>query len=104
MPVLSFTVNCPDAETAADIADDLLVRRLVACANILAPIESHYHWQGGIEYGEEVPLVLKTRPDLEQQVETAIRLLHPYDTPPILRHEERANPDYDAWVDAETRG
>ncbi|MDX1781308.1 MAG: divalent-cation tolerance protein CutA [Thalassovita sp.] len=102
MPILSFTVNCPDAETAADIADDLLVRRLVACADILPPVESHYRWEDEIEYGEEIPLVLKTRPDLEAPVEAAIQQLHPYDTPQILRHAETANGDFKAWVIAQT--
>ena len=102
MPILSFTVNCPDAETAADIADDLLARRLAACASILPPVQSHYRWEDEIEFGEETPLVVKTRPDLDGQVETAIRALHPYDTPQILRHAETANDDFEAWVIAET--
>lgn len=102
MPILSFTVNCPDAETAADIADDLMVRRLAACANILPPVQSHYRWDDEIEYGEEIPLMVKTRPELEGQVETAILQLHPYDTPQILRHAENANDDFEAWVIVQT--
>jgi len=99
---LSFTINCPDHETASEIADALLGQHLVACANILPAIESRYHWKGRIERTREFPLVLKTSEELGDKVERAVRTLHPYETPPILRDTFRANADYEAWIAAET--
>ncbi|MBR9653150.1 divalent-cation tolerance protein CutA [Thalassovita aquimarina] len=104
MSILVFTVTCPDPDAASDIADDLLVRRLAARATLHPPVESHYRALDGVDYSEEITLTLITRPELETAVEFAIRGLHPYDMPPILRHEERANADYEAWVMAETGG
>lgn len=102
--MLSITTNCPDHETASEIADALLARRLVACANIHPAIDSRYHWQGTIERAQEIPLVVKTRDALGDAVEQAIRELHPYDVPPILREQFQANADYEAWVESETAG
>jgi periplasmic divalent cation tolerance protein len=104
LPILRFTVNCPNLDAATDIADDLIVRGLVACATIHQPVETHYRAEDGVDYSEEIPLSLTTRPDLETQVETAILALHPYDMPPILRHLLQANADYEAWVAGETGG
>ncbi|WP_319824371.1 divalent-cation tolerance protein CutA [Thalassovita sp.] len=100
--ILSVTTLCPDHATAAEIADTLLARRLVACANIHAPCESRYHWQGAVQRDTEIPLVLKTRPDLADAVQAAICALHPYDVPAILCHDERVNADYTDWVAQET--
>jgi uncharacterized protein involved in tolerance to divalent cations len=36
----------PDAETATRIARQLVTEKLAACANIGAPVQSIYHWQG----------------------------------------------------------
>lgn len=103
MNILSLMTLCPDQATAEAIADALIAERLVACANLHAPVQSRYRWQGRIEIASEVPLVVKTRPDLRDAVQAAIRALHPYDVPPILDHAETANDDYAEWVRAETR-
>ncbi|MEL6618289.1 MAG: divalent cation tolerance protein CutA [Pseudomonadota bacterium] len=52
---------------------------------------------------EEHPLPLKTRATLTRQVEVAVRALHPYDVPPIIRIEATANADDLSWVAAVTQ-
>ena len=42
----------------------LVERRLRACVNILPGMISHYWWQGAIERGEEVVMIIKTRASL----------------------------------------
>ena len=54
-------VTAPDLKTARVLARAALQARLIACANLLPKIESHYRWQGKIESGTEVLLVLKTQ-------------------------------------------
>ena len=102
-PAILVLTNVPDHAVAKTLARDLLDRRLAACVNIAAPVESIYHWQERIETGHEVPLLIKTRAALYSDVETAIRKLHPYDTPeiiaiPIVHGDAR----YLAWLAAET--
>jgi periplasmic divalent cation tolerance protein len=102
--IVAVEINCPDAATAAAIAERLVERRLAACANIHVPIDSIYHWKGRIERAPEVPLTLKTRADLMPALIAAVRELHPHETPSILAHPVNANDDYRAWVLAETEG
>jgi periplasmic divalent cation tolerance protein len=100
--IVSVEINCPDAATAAAIAERLVERRLAACANIHGPIDSR--WKGRIERAPEVPLTLKTHADLVPALIAAVRELHPYETPAILAHPVNASEDYAAWVLAETEG
>lgn len=98
MQAISIDVTCPDEATAREIADALLGRRLVACCQICAPIESRYWWIGAIERAAEVPLVLKTRADLFESVAAAIRDLHLYETPAILGTPVRADEATLRWI------
>ncbi len=104
MPMLAILTNCPDEETADAIAEALILSRLAACANRYAPITSLYHWEGAVERATEIPLLLKTRPELAERAEAEIRRLHPYDCPPILRMGLEANADFLAWIADETSG
>ena len=102
-PALLVITNVPDHVLATTLATDLLDRRLAACVNIGAPLQSIYHWQQRIETAQEYPVVVKTRAALYSSVEDAIRKLHPYDTPeiiaiPVVDGDAR----YLAWLRAET--
>jgi periplasmic divalent cation tolerance protein len=61
-----------------------LQARLIACANLVPKIESHYWWQGKIESGAEVLLILKTRKAKLAALEKLVLAQHPYDTPEFL--------------------
>ena len=102
-PAILVITNVPDHALADSLARELLDRRLAACVNIGAPVESIYHWRGQIETGEEIPVVIKTRSVLYSDVEAAVRKIHPYDTPeiiaiPIVDGDAR----YLAWLTDET--
>jgi periplasmic divalent cation tolerance protein len=102
MAFLIFYTTHPSEEVARTLGEALLQKRLIACANYF-PMHSAYHWQGALEYEAEFVAVLKTRLDLETQVETFLLQNHPYQTPCVLRWEARANADYERWIDEETK-
>lgn len=77
-------VTAPDLKTARRLARAALEARLIACANLVPKIESHYWWQGKIERGSEVLLILKTTKANLAKLEKVILSLHPYDTPEFL--------------------
>src|SRR2546429_6048318 len=62
----------------------LVERRLCACVNILPGMVSHYWWQGAVERGEEVVMIIKTRGSLAEPVSAAVKEMHSYSTPAIL--------------------
>lgn len=102
MPVLSVYVPCPDTEVARGIAAELLERRLIACANIGAPMLSLYRWDGAVQEDSEVQLLLKTDPACRAGLEAALLELHPYELPAILYALDDANPGFVDWVRMET--
>jgi periplasmic divalent cation tolerance protein len=73
-------VTAPDLKTARRLARVALEARLIACANLVPKIESHYRWQGKLERGSEVLLVLKTTCVRLAALEQLILAEHPYDT------------------------
>jgi periplasmic divalent cation tolerance protein len=77
-------VTAPDLKTARALAKNALAAKLIACANLVPKIESHYWWQGKIESGAEVLLVLKTRKSKLAALEKLVLAGHPYDTPEFL--------------------
>ena len=77
-------VTAPDLKTARLLARTALRARLIACANLIPRIESHYWWRGGIQTGAEVLLVMKTRRANLTALEKLVASKHPYDTPEFL--------------------
>ena len=77
-------VTAPDLKTARRLARTALTARLIACANLIPKIESHYRWQGKIERGLEVLLVMKTTRARLGALEKCILTQHPYTTPEFI--------------------
>ena len=76
--------SLPDHEGALALARSLVKGRLAACVNVGAPVESMYHWRGEIETAREVPVVIKTRRALYNEVEAVIVAVHPYELPEVI--------------------
>ena|SRR5450759_1308534 len=71
-------------EEAGKIAQYLVAEKLAACVQITGPIASTYRWKGKVENAQEWLCLIKTRDDLYNKVETAIKKLHSYETPEII--------------------
>ena len=96
---LVVLTNMPDRGAALKLAQALVERRLAACVNVLAECTSVYRWKGGIENAQEVPLLIKTRAALYDELEAAISELHPYELPEIIAFPvARGFPAYLEWV------
>jgi periplasmic divalent cation tolerance protein len=81
----------------------LVERRLCACVNIFPGMISHYRWQGALERGEEVVMIIKTRASLSERVSSAVKEMHSYSTPAILVISlESVDKSYLEWLMAET--
>ena len=93
----------PSVVEAEKTGRALLECKLAACVNILPGMVSLYRWQGAVERGEEVTMIVKTRASLAEKVGTAVKEMHSYATPAILIIPiESVDPDYHAWIVAET--
>jgi periplasmic divalent cation tolerance protein len=77
-------VTAPDLKIARKLAKGALTKKLVACANLIPKIESHYWWQGKLEQGNEVLILFKTSRGKLAALEKFVIAEHPYDTPEFL--------------------
>ncbi len=77
-------VTTPDLKTARSLAKAALSAKLIACANLVPKIESHYWWRRKMESSTEVLLILKTQKSNLPALEKLLLKKHPYDTPEFL--------------------
>lgn len=95
--------NMPDRGAAERLAQELVERRLAACVNVLAECTSVYRWKGAVENAKEVPVLIKTRAALYEELEAAISELHPYELPEIVALAiVKGLPEFLEWVNEGT--
>ena len=100
--VLVYTTY-PSIVEAERAGRSLVEQHLAACVNILPGMVSHYRWQGAIERGEEVVMIIKTRASLAERVSAAVKASHSYTTPALMVLPiEQVDSAYLAWLMAET--
>lgn len=92
-------VTAPNAVTARRLARAALKARLVACANLVPAVESHYWWKGKIAKSREVLVLFKTSRKRLRQLERLILEQHPYDTPEFVSVPlGQGTPRYVEWI------
>ena len=91
-------ITCKNKAEARKIANELLKRKLIACANIF-PIDSIYRWKGKLESDKEVVLLAKTNKNIEKEV----KKLHSYECPCIIKINATANKEYTSWLNAQLK-
>ena len=102
--VRSIYVTAGNEAQAHELADALLERRLVACANLLPGMRALYRWEGKTVEDQEVVLILKSSADRIDDALAAIDALHPYEVPcAVVWPVEAGLPAYLDWVRGETR-
>jgi len=77
-------VTAPEIKTARRLARQALEAKLAACVNLIPGVESHYWWEGKIDSGREILMVLKTSIGKVKALEKLILAEHPYETPEFV--------------------
>ena len=97
-------VTCGSIAEARRIGRAVVEKKLAACANILAGVESIYRWKGSVERAREVLVIMKTSARL-RELEREVNRLHSYDVPEfIVLSIAAGSRDYLAWIGQSTRG
>lgn len=76
----------------------LVEGRFAACVQVEGPIRSIYRWRSAVEQAEEYRCTCKTTVDRAAACVEAVRRVHPYENPELIRAVVSAAPDYAAWV------
>ncbi|MBI3307084.1 MAG: divalent-cation tolerance protein CutA [Candidatus Omnitrophica bacterium] len=96
--------SAPSLKEARRLSSLLLKKKLAACINISAKVESHYWWKGKKQKAGEVLLLIKTRSALFNKLEKVLRENHSYSVPEIIALPiVRGSQKYLNWLNQETK-
>ncbi|MFF8911752.1 divalent-cation tolerance protein CutA [Streptomyces sp. NPDC015032] len=103
-PAWLTVLTTTDSEAKArSLAQGAVEARLVACAQISAPVTSVYRWQHAIESTEEWQVLFRTTAERYDELEAHLLAAHDYETPEIIAIPVvRGSARYLDWVAAET--
>lgn len=97
--------TAPSKNEAQTIARALVERRLVACVNIVGPIDSVYRWKDEVESAQEFLMVIKTESAYFEKVQNTIRQLHSYELPEVIEVDiKNGSPEYLKWISESVGG
>ena len=93
-------VTCGSMHEARKIAEQVVKKRLAACANVVSsPVQSIYWWKGKVEQAREVLVVLKTNTRHLPELEREVLRLHSYDVPEfVVMRIDAGSKKYLAWL------
>lgn len=83
---------------AQALAEGIIRERLAACVQIDGPIQSIYHWNGGIVNDDEYRLSIKLPATGLEALQQWIQAQHPYDTPQWIVLQGSCSEAYGKWV------
>jgi periplasmic divalent cation tolerance protein len=102
--VVVVLMTAPSLAVADELANALVQAHVAACVSILPGIRSVYRWQGRLERGDEVQLLVKTTRDRIDATRAIVAAVHPFEVPElIVLPVVDGLPAYLSWVVAETR-
>jgi periplasmic divalent cation tolerance protein len=99
MNIILVYITNPNLPTAKKIAQHLLNKKLIACANFF-PIGSLYCWQGKVNDSSEVVAILKTKEENWDKIKAEVKKIHPYEMPCIIKIKAESNKEYGKWIEA----
>lgn len=87
-------------DRAKEISNNLLEKKLIACANIIPKITSIYQWENKIVEDNEILMIFKTKKSCFEKLKDEIKRLHSYDVPEIISVQLTSGEEsYLRWID-----
>ena len=97
-------VTTKDKAEAEKISKILLTKKLIACANLIEGVDSHFWWQGKIDRAGETLLILKTTQSKFTDIEKEVKVYHSYEMPEIIALPiVDGNTEYLNWISDSTK-
>jgi periplasmic divalent cation tolerance protein len=102
--IILVSTTFAQKEDAERIAELLLDRNLIACAQIAGPVTSIYRWGGKVHSTPEYTMTLKTTQHRLQDLQKTLIQEHPYELPEIIGQEiDHVSLAYADWVSGEVQ-
>lgn len=103
--VLVVVTTVDSAEKAEELASELVVKNLVACAQVSAPVKSFYQWNGGLCCEQEYQIWIKLHASRFEAFKEWLLENHPYDIPQIVGMDVTCgHKPYLDWVATQSKG
>jgi periplasmic divalent cation tolerance protein len=102
MNMVFVYVTFSSNEEAKKIANHLVRKKFIACANIY-PVNAIYPWEGKIVDDNEFVLICKTTEENFEETKKEIEKLHSFSVPCIIKIPVNANEKYFEWVKKEVK-
>ena len=77
-------ITAGSKEEADKISRGLVESKLAFCVSTLPKVQSTYYWEDKIHVDEEFLLIVKTRQDQYEALETWVKNNHSYEVPEII--------------------
>ena len=101
---IQISTSTESKEDAEKIAREVVEKRLAACVQITGPITSIYWWKDTIEKENEWLCIMKSTKELYDELEKAIKGIHPYEEPEIAAVPiVTGSLGYLEWIEKEVR-
>ena len=97
MDIIAIYVTHTNQQNAEKISDHLFRKKLISSVNSF-PIQNTYVSNGKLEKAEEIVTIYKTKPQNRTLIKDAIKAIHPYDIPCIMKINCEVNHGYGNWI------
>jgi periplasmic divalent cation tolerance protein len=98
------SITAPDGRWLEDLCREIVEQRLASSAHVIHDVTSIYRWQGAVHQRTEARAFLRSQRALLDEIVAYVVERHPYEVPNITALPLiGGNPDYLAWIRAETR-
>ena len=94
-----FYIISANKKEAEQITKKLLVKKLIACANVVNNVNSFFLWKNKIKKSKEVIIFGKTISKNPKKIIKIVKKVHSYSVPCIIFFEIKSgNKDFLKWI------
>ena len=102
---LVVLITCASQKEAERIANVLLEKKRIACANVIEGVRSLFWWEGKINQENETLLVIKTQSSLFEELVDIVKGEHSYSVPEIIALPiVKGSESYLEWIKESIKG
>ena len=95
-----FYITTPNKKEAKQIAQKLLDKKLIACANVISNVNSYFVWKNKVQNSKEIIICGKTTSKNQTKIIKAVKSIHSYSVPCVIFFDiKNGNKDFLKWIE-----